>query len=197
MTHPPAPPAPSPTPLRVLLGITGAIACYKVCSLVRLMIARGWEVRVVATQHALDFVGEITWRTLSQHAVEVDAFAPHADWHPRHIALADWCDLFCVAPCSANTLAKLAHGLADNLLTECALALPPGKPLLVAPTMNSRMWENPLTQANLARLQSVRGAELLLPGEGSLACGVTGQGRLPEPDALLSALIACEQRLRP
>lgn len=185
----------TPTPLnttqppKVLLGVSGAIACYKVCSLVRLMVARGWQVQVVATAHALDFVGEITWRTLSQRAVERDAFAPNADWHPRHIALADWCDLFLVAPCSANTLAKLAQGMADNLLTEAALALAPGKPLWVAPSMNTRMWEHPATQANVQTLRE-RGARVLVPNAGELACGVTGAGRLPEPEEMMQALVA-------
>ena len=183
-------------PVRVLLGVSGAIACYKVCSLVRLMVQRGWAVRVVATERALDFVGEITWRTLSQHAVERSAFAEQEDWHPRHIALADWCDCFLVAPCSANTLAKLAHGLADNLLTETALALPPQKPLLVAPSMNTRMWEHAATQANLDLLRA-RGARVLVPAAGELACGVTGAGRLPEPEALLAALVALSEEAQP
>lgn len=190
----PMPPTPLNTtqPPKVLLGVSGAIACYKVCSLVRLMVARGWQVQVVATAHALDFVGEITWRTLSQRAVERDAFAPNADWHPRHIALADWCDLFLVAPCSANTLAKLAQGMADNLLTEAALALAPGKPLWVAPSMNTRMWEHPATQANVQTLRERR-ARVLVPNAGELACGVTGAGRLPEPEEMMQALVAWSQ----
>ena len=183
-------------PPKVLLGVTGAIACYKVCSLVRLMVSRGWQVQVIATAHALDFVGEITWRTLSQRAVECDAFAPNSDWHPRHIALADWCDLFLVAPCSANTLAKLAHGLADNLLAETALALPPEKPLWVAPSMNTRMWEHAATQANVKTLQA-RGVQVCLPTAGELACGVTGAGRLPEPEALMAALVDWEASRAP
>ncbi len=173
--------------MKVALGVTGSIACYKVCSLVRMMVARGWEVRVVATAHALDFVGEITWRTLSQHVVERDAFAESADWRPRHIELADWCDVFMVAPASANTLAKLAHGLADNLLTETAIALDPSKPLIVAPSMNVKMWGHPATRANVETLVA-RGVKVLSPGEGALACGVTGSGRLPEPEELMGVL---------
>ncbi len=180
--------------MKVLLGVTGSIACYKVCSLVRLMVARGWEVKVVPTAHALDFVGEITWRTLSQNGVEIDAFARSEDWHPKHIALASWCDVFLVAPASANTLAKLACGLADNLLTECALALDPEKPLVLAPSMNTKMWQHPATVANVETLVS-RGVQVLSPGEGSLACGVTGSGRLPEVEALLDALIALEAKV--
>jgi phosphopantothenoylcysteine decarboxylase/phosphopantothenate--cysteine ligase len=171
--------------MKVLLGITGAIACYKVCSLVRLMKAAGWQVRVVATESALSFVGEITWRTLSQNPVERSAFAESADWHPRHIELADWCDVFVVAPLSANTMAKLAQGLADNLLTQTALANT--KPLLLAPSMNTHMWEHPATQANVQTLLT-RGAHLLTPGKGDLACGVTGAGRLPEPEELFNQI---------
>ena len=171
--------------VKVALGVTGAIACYKACSLVRLMVREGWEVRVAATPRALDFVGEITWRTLSQHPVETDAFAPRADWRPLHIELARWCDLFVVAPCSANTLAKLAHGLADNLLTQAALACE--RPLILAPAMNAAMWANPATQANAEALKA-RGARILDPEAGELACGVKGTGRLPEPEALMAAL---------
>ena len=175
---------------KVLLGVTGAIACYKVCSLVRLMVRAGWQVRVVPTARALDFVGEITWRTLSQHPVERCAFAESTDWHPRHIELAGWGDFFVVAPCSANTLAKLAHGFADNLLTQTALAC--RRPLIVAPAMNAEMWRHPATQANAEALKA-RGACLLDPEAGELACGVCGTGRLPEPEAIFGAL---RKRLR-
>lgn len=173
--------------MNILLGVTGAIACYKVCSLVRLMTSAGWQVRVVATPHALEFVGEITWRTLSQNKVEQSAFAPAVDWHPRHIELAGWADLFVIAPLSANTMAKLAHGIADNLLTQTALAYP--KPLLLAPAMNTHMWNHPATQANVQCLIQ-RQNRLLTPPAGALACGVTGTGRLPEPEDLFAALQA-------
>lgn len=175
--------------MNILLGVTGSIACYKVCGLVRDLIARGHAVRVVATAHALEFVGEITWRTLSQHAVERDAFAENPDWHPRHIELASWCDLFLVAPCSADTLARLANGFANDLLSQCAVALPQEKPLLLAPSMNVHMWSNPAVRANVETL-SARGVQVLSPGEGSLACGVNGSGRLPECAELLQAVEA-------
>ncbi|MEG1788297.1 MAG: flavoprotein [Kiritimatiellia bacterium] len=171
--------------MNVLLGVTGAIACYKVCSLVRLMVQAGWQVRVVLTERAEDFVGEITWRTLSQHVVERSAFAPSDDWHPRHIALAEWCDVLMVAPASANTLAKLAQGFADNLLTQTALACT--KPLVLVPAMNTHMWEHPATQASVACLLQ-RGAQMVDPETGDLACGTRGTGRLPEPEVLLKAL---------
>lgn len=173
--------------MNVLLGITGAIACYKVCTLVRLMKGAGWNVRIVATDRALDFVGEITWRTLSQNPVERSAFAESSDWHPRHIEMADWCDVFVVAPLSANTMAKLANGLADNLLTQTALACT--KPLLLSPSMNTHMWQHSATQANAATLMA-RGAKMLTPAEGDLACGITGTGRLPEPEELFKQIQA-------
>lgn len=173
--------------MNVLLGITGAIACYKVCTLVRSMKGAGWNVRIVATDRALDFVGEITWRTLSQNPVERSAFAESSDWHPRHIEMADWCDVFVVAPLSANTMAKLANGLADNLLTQTALACT--KLLLLAPSMNTHMWQHPATQANAATLVA-RGAKMLTPAEGDLACGITGTGRLPEPEELFKQIQA-------
>lgn len=171
--------------MNVLLGVSGAISCYKVCSLVRLMVQAGWSVRVVPTARALDFVGEITWRTLSQHCVELDAFAPSADWQPRHIALAQWADVMLVAPCSANTLAKLAMGCGENLLQEVALAFT--KPLLVAPSMNVDMWANKAVQANVETLIA-RGVRVIVPESGALACGVSGSGRLPEPEVLFEAL---------
>lgn len=176
--------------MNVLLGVTGSIACYKVCGLIRDLVSRGHSVRVVATKHALDFVGEITWRTLSQHVVERDAFAESPDWHPRHIELATWCDLFVVAPCSADTLARVANGFANDLLSQCAVALPAGKPFLLAPSMNVHMWSNPAVRHNVEVL-TARGAQVLSPGEGELACGVSGSGRLPEPEDLLRAIEAC------
>ncbi len=168
---------------KIVLGVTGAIAAYKVCSLVRLMVGAGWQVRVVATAEALNFVGEVTWETLSQHRVEKDGAS--GGFPPRHIELAQWCDAMVIAPLSANTLAKVAHGLGDNLLTQTVLAYP-GK-LFVAPSMNAQMWANAATQANVETLIA-RGVQVLAPGEGELACGVTGAGRLPEPEAIFKAL---------
>lgn len=169
--------------MKVLLGVTGAISAYKVCSLVRLMVQEGWEVRTVVTPAALEFVGEVTWHTLTQHPVAKDGLGPV--FPPRHIELASWCDCFAVAPATANTLAKLAHGIGDNLLTQTALAC--DRPLLLAPSMNAKMWAHPATQANLAALMG-RGAHLLDPGVGELACGVTGTGRLAEPEAIFGAI---------
>ncbi len=168
----------------LLLGVTGSIAAYKAAELVRLARRAGWDVTVIMTQAATRFVGELTFFTLSQNKVHVDLFASPEEWVPGHISLADRADLFVVAPCTANVLAKLAHGLADDLLTCTALACP--APLLIAPAMNTRMWQHPATQANVAVL-GTRGARFVEVGDGELACGTTGQGRMAEPVAIFEA----------
>ena len=131
----------------VVLGVTGSIAAYKAVELVRLMKERGWDVFVVMTQAATHFVGELTFRTLSQNPVGLEMFERVEAWSPAHVSLADRADAMVIAPCTANVLAKLAHGLADDLLSATALAC--AKPLVVAPAMNEKMWKNPATQANI------------------------------------------------
>lgn len=168
----------------VVLGVTGSIAAYKACELTRLFAKAGAEVSVVMTASAREFVAPLTFRTLSRRTVALDSFDNPATWVPGHVSLADWCDLMVVAPCTANVAAKMALGLADDLLTSLALAC--RKPKLVAPAMNDGMWENPATQANLATLRS-RGIEVLDPDEGELACGTDGRGRMPEPAAVFAA----------
>ncbi len=170
---------------RIVLGVTGSIAAYKACELTRLCVKAGHEVSVVMTRAATEFVTPLTFQTLSQRHVAVDLFAPPQEWTPNHISLAEWADLFVIAPCTANVLAKLAHGLADDILTSTALAT--RAPRLLAPAMNTGMWENPATQANLKLLAS-RGDILLAPDSGELACGTVGAGRLPEPEAIFKAI---------
>ena len=174
-------------PPRIVLGVTGSIAAYKACELVRLCVKRGWDVRVVLTEAAAKFVTPLTFRTLSRNPVGLDAFDEPAAWEPEHIGLAEWADVLAIAPCTANTLAGLAHGLADNLLLSTALAS--RAPLLLAPAMNTGMWDAPATQDNL-RLLRGRGANVLEPGSGELACGATGRGRMPEPAAVADAIEA-------
>jgi len=169
----------------VLLGVTGSIAAYKAAELVRLMKAREWDVSVVLTRAAAEFVTELTFRTLSQNPVALDMFAERETWRPEHIALAERADVFLVAPCTANVLAKLAHGLADDLLTCAALAT--RAPLLVAPAMNEKMWDHPATQANVRTLRE-RGARVLEVAEGGLACGYEGRGRLAPLETILQAV---------
>ncbi len=172
----------------VVLGVTGSISAYKAAELVRLMVKEGWNVRVVMTEGATKFVTPLTFQTLSRNPVATDMFAPVADWKPEHIDLATAADAFVVAPCTANVIAKLAHGLADDTLTAAALAFGP-KGLVVAPAMNDAMFANPATQENLATLAS-RGAAIVSPGEGELACGTSGRGRLADLADILAAAAA-------
>jgi phosphopantothenoylcysteine decarboxylase / phosphopantothenate---cysteine ligase len=155
---------------RVLVGVSGGIAAYKACELVRLLVKGGHEVVPLLTPEAEGFVSAKTFAGLARRAVSDDPY-PHLER----------ADLLVVAPCTANTLAKLAHGLADNLVTEAALAH--GGPVLVAPAMNHRMWSHPATQANVETLGS-RGIELVGPDEGELGEGEWGVGRMAEPDEI-------------
>lgn len=158
----------------VLVGITGGIAAYKICDLIRLFKKNGANVKVVATTNALNFVTKLTLQTLSQNPVAIEQFDVE-DYKPEHISLADEADIFVIAPASANTISKLATGVCDNLLTSIACAFK--KPIVMAPAMNCNMWENPIIQENLAKLKQV-GYSILEPEEGFLACGYNGNGRL-------------------
>ena len=169
---------------KIALGVTGSIAAYKACELVRLYVKAGAEVAVVMTKGAQQFVAPLTFRTLSRRSVATDLFENPATWVPGHVSLADWCDALVVAPCTANVLAKIAHGLADDSLSALALAC--RKPKLVAPAMNEGMLDNPATRDNLATLRA-RGIAVMDCGEGELACGVEGRGRMPEPAEVLAA----------
>ena len=169
--------------MNVVLGVTGSIAAYKACELVRLLVKRGDDVHVVMTEHARAFVTPLTFQTLSRNPVECDLFEDPRDWKPGHISLAA-ADLVVVAPATANVLAKMAHGIADDLLSSTLLATK--APVVVAPAMNTGMWENPATQANVAAL-AARGVRVVQPGTGDLACGTEGAGRMAEPADILSA----------
>lgn len=171
---------------RILLGVTGSIAAYKAAELVRLFVKNGDEVRVVMTPAATRFVAPLTFQTLSRNPVYVEEFDRPVEWRPEHISLAD-CDLAVIAPASANTIAKLRHGIADNLLTSTLLAT--RAPVAVAPAMNDGMWESPVTQENIAAL-GARGVKVLVPGIGELACGTVGLGRMAEPAEIFAALAA-------
>jgi phosphopantothenoylcysteine decarboxylase/phosphopantothenate--cysteine ligase len=170
--------------------VTGSIAAYKAAELVRLMKARGWDVSVVMTRAATEFVGELTFRTLSQNPVSIDMFAERETWRPEHIALAERGDVFVIAPCTANVIAKLAAGIADDLLTCAALAT--SAPLIIAPAMNAKMWDHPATRANVEALKA-RGVDVLDVGQGELACGYEGRGRLVPVEAIMKAI---ERRIK-
>lgn len=170
---------------RILLGVTGGIAAYKAADLCSRLRKQGAEVRVVVTEHAARFVTPTTFQALSGHPVGLDLFAVGDAWAIEHITLAKGTDLAIVAPATANFLAKMAAGIADDLLSTTLLAL--DCPVLVAPAMNPQMFTHPSVQANLATLRE-RGVGVLEPGTGLMACGDTGPGRLPEPEDLVRAI---------
>lgn len=169
----------------VVLGVTGSIAAYKAAELVRLIVGKKWTVSVVMTESAALFVSELTFQTLSREPVMIDMFEQAEDWEPGHVSMADRADVLLIAPCTANVMAKLAHGIADDALTAVALAC--DAPLLVAPAMNEKMWKHPATRANLAILKK-RGAEIINVERGDLACGHVGQGRMACVETIISAL---------
>jgi phosphopantothenoylcysteine decarboxylase/phosphopantothenate--cysteine ligase len=175
----------------VLVGVSGGIAAYKAAELVRLFVKAGAEVRVVMTGGAQKFITPLTLQALSQHPVAVDVFDLAQEATIGHIELADWAELFVVAPATADVIARLALGLANDLLTTIALACK--APLVVAPAMNVNMWQHPAVQANLATLVG-RGALTVGPGAGELACGWVGSGRMSEPTEVADA---CAQALGP
>src|SRR3954469_25716546 len=185
---------------RILLGVSGGISAYKAVELTRVAGKAGHSVRVVQTERSLEFVGRATFEGITGAPVLVDEFEPDSargafpgdaapDHDPiSHLALVERADVFVIAPASANTIAKLAHGLADNLLTSAALAAT--CPVVVAPAMNNAMYENAATQGNLETLRS-RGIHVMEPGTGSLASrGEWGVGRLPEPAGILARIEA-------
>lgn len=171
----------------VLLGVSGGIAAYKACEVVRRLRDTGAEVRVVLTENAERFVTALTFQALSGQAVRHGLWDAEAEMGMGHLELARWADAILVAPASADVLAKLAHGFADDLL--CTLCLATTAPLAVAPAMNHRMWLHPATQTNVATLRA-RGAAILGPANGPLAEGESGPGRMLEPQQLVQALLA-------
>jgi phosphopantothenoylcysteine synthetase/decarboxylase len=161
----------------IVLGVTGSIAAYKAADLTSQLTKQGCDVHVIMTADALRFITPLAFKTLSRHPVVTDLYDEEEGWKPTHIKLADEADLLLVAPATANTLTKLALGIADDALSCVALALNPKARLLVAPAMNGKMWLHPATQQNFATLKS-RGVEFIGPEEGLLSCGYEGLGRL-------------------
>lgn len=170
---------------RIILGVTGGIAAYKAVYLLRALQEAGAEVRITMTPAATRFVGVDTFASLSKHHVAVEVFPdgqPNPESWTRHITWGEWADLFIIAPCTANTLAKIAHGLSGTMLTSTVLAA--RCPLLICPTMDGEMYNAPATQQNLQTVQDF-GYHILEPEEGYLASGLQGKGRLPETDTIL------------
>ncbi|HXS31594.1 MAG TPA: bifunctional phosphopantothenoylcysteine decarboxylase/phosphopantothenate--cysteine ligase CoaBC [Steroidobacteraceae bacterium] len=172
---------------RILLGVTGGIAAYKSPDIVRRLIERGAEVQVVMTAGAREFVAPLTFQAVSGREVRTDLWDETAERAMSHIELARWAELILVAPATADFLAHLTHGMADNLLSTVCLAS--SAPVAVAPAMNRLMWSNAATQANVATLRT-RGVQVLGPDSGSQACGETGEGRMMEPADIAAAAFA-------
>ena len=169
----------------ILLGITGGIAAYKICSLIRMYKKAKANVRVVVTPSALNFVTKLTLQTLSNNEVYVENFEID-EFKPGHISLCDEADIFVIAPATANTISKIANGICDNLLLSTACAFK--KPFLLAPAMNTGMWENSFVQENITKL-SKRGYHILNPESGFLACGTNGTGRMVEVEEIFEKTV--------
>lgn len=180
----------------VLLGVSGGIAAYKSASLASRLVKAGAQVRVIMTENATNFINPITFESLTGHKCIVDTFDRNFEFKVEHVALAKKADLIMIAPATANVMAKLAHGMADDMLTTTVLAS--NAPKIIAPAMNTAMYENPLTQHNMDLL-SQYGFEVITPASGYLACGDTGAGKMPEPEELYEYIlkdIACPKDLK-
>jgi phosphopantothenoylcysteine decarboxylase/phosphopantothenate--cysteine ligase len=169
----------------IVLGVTGSIAAYKAAILVRLLTKAGAEVQVVMTSMAKQFITPLTLATLSKHSILVDFFNPeNGDWN-NHVSLGEWADFYLIAPATANTIAKMQHGTADNLLLTTYLSA--RCPVIIAPAMDLEMYNHPATRSNIAALQA-RGVTVIEPASGSLASGLEGKGRMEEPEKIVEAL---------
>src|SRR5947208_13485631 len=171
----------------LILGVTGSIAAYKAVYLLRELTRAGARVSVCLSEHAREFVGPLTFRTLSGRPVLTNLFDPQSADAVEHVALAERADAIVVAPATANLLAKAAHGIADDFLTTLLLAA--RRPLVISPAMDGGMWEHPAVVANVATLRG-RGVAVLEPDAGALASGLSGKGRFPEPDAGVGATLS-------
>lgn len=173
----------------ILVGVCGGIAAYKVCQLVRTLAKNDYSVKVMMTPAATEFVRPLVFKELTKNPVYLDMFSYRRENTP-HIKLSDWADLAIVAPLSANTLSKIASGICDNLLTAVVCAFDPKNPVLFVPSMNEKMWNNPIIKENLSRLNKIKNYTILEPKEGDLACGAKGIGRMPEPEEIYQKIKA-------
>lgn len=179
----------------ILLGVSGSIAAYKIASLASMLVKQHADVHVIMTENATNFINPITFETLTGNKCLVDTFDRNFEFQVEHVSLAKRADIALVAPASANVIGKMAHGIADDMLTTTLLACK--APILVSPAMNTNMYENPVVQDNLCTLQAY-GMKVIAPADGHLACGDTGAGKMPEPETLfahIEAEIACEKDL--
>lgn len=174
--------------MRVVVGISGGIAAYKVPELIRMLRKAGDEVKVATTKNALEFVTPLTLQTLSDHPVYSDVFAAINEHSTEHISLPDWADVMVIAPATANVLGKMAHGIADDALTTTFCAM--RKPVVIAPAMNDKMYDSPAVQDAIRTLSQWSNITMLDCAEGELACGSTGKGRMQEVDVIYDAIQA-------
>lgn len=170
----------------IVLGVTGSIAAYKIASLASMLKKRGADITVIMTQNATNFINPITFESLTGNKCLVDTFDRNFQHSVEHVSLAKQTDVVLVAPASANVIAKAAHGIADDMLTTTLLACQ--CPKIFAPAMNTRMYQNPIVQDNMRILQNY-GMEVIAPASGYLACGDTGEGKMPEPELLFEYII--------
>ncbi|MEE3392117.1 MAG: bifunctional phosphopantothenoylcysteine decarboxylase/phosphopantothenate--cysteine ligase CoaBC [Lachnospiraceae bacterium] len=169
----------------VVLGVTGSIAAYKIADLASMLVKAGAEVDVIETENAARFITPMTFETLTKHKCIVDTFDRDFEFDVKHISLAKKADVCLIAPASADIIGKIANGIADDMLSTTVMAMK--CPVIISPAMNTNMYENPIVQENLHRLEGY-GYEILQPAEGHLACGDTGKGKMPEPETLFAAL---------
>lgn len=170
----------------IILGVTGSIAAYKIASLASMLVKKQADVTVIMTKNATNFINPITFESLTGNKCLVDTFDRNFEFQVEHVSLAKQTDVFLVAPASANVIAKAAHGIADDMLTTTLLACQ--CPKIFAPAMNTRMYQNPIVQDNICTLKSY-GMEVVTPASGYLACGDTGEGKMPEPEVLFEAVL--------
>lgn len=175
-----------PNAKSIVLGVTGSIAAHKAVDICSQLVKAGGEVNVVMTRDAQEFVTPLPFKTLSRNPVVTSLYDEDEGWRPTHIRLADEADLLLIAPATGNTIAKLAHGLADDALGCIALALDSKVPMVIAPALNGKMWDHPATQKNVHTLVE-RGVQIVGPAEGDLACGYEGLGRLAAVEEIVSA----------
>ncbi len=170
---------------RIIIGVTGCIAAYKVCELVSRLRQAGAEIRVIMTKEAREFVGPLSFRVLSGAPVFAEMFEVPREFNPAHIGLADWANLVAIVPSTANVIGKVASGIADDLLTCVVMATK--APVLLAPAMNANMYKNRIVQENIEKLKKL-GYDFVGPGEGYLACGYEGIGRLATTEEIIKSI---------
>ncbi|MCC7147084.1 MAG: phosphopantothenoylcysteine decarboxylase [Phycisphaeraceae bacterium] len=172
---------------KIVLAVSGGIACYKSAALASRLVQAGAQLQVLMTEAATHFVGPLTFQTLSSRPVITSIWQPQESFDSEHVTTARWAQLVIVAPCTSNTLAKIAAGLADDVVSLTLAALPRTTPVLLAPAMNAQMWESPITQRNLKTVRELLGHQTVGPDEGWQACRTVGPGRMSEPDAIFAA----------